>query len=1021
MKEECICLIKGVTGLNSVDSQIKEAALQNLRLLQAEKGISFFGHTGAGKSTLLNELLGNVELLPTKDRIVKIARGKGIRVDVESFSTSACVVEVVRRRPGTVPGLVENDVKISLKLVSRDEWKTKLRGILDSLRYANSCTQMSAEKKAEQKILPVILKELFLHEFDLISKQWQPVSDFEYTEEWLTRTIESCDNSVDPVAGFLADENNREKIIIGGETAFSLMRSIASGLHGLSLILTSVKAEGYFPKSSLLFDVPLFDLPGSGDPIRSRETARRKARSRAKWGVFVCGQSWDENTQGELMAALECTDKLIIVKSRHFDGLSNTIEDMSVKDIQEYLQDAAELVLETVQDSVRAWHINQTPGEEFPALKVFVTSQKLNDQKLPEESRRVCAEFRLSQIDGIFRQMRALVEGSDNYFLNSARAISSLLSAFMSGAESAQAINTDRYILAPAPFRQKVLDALRELPQDVLLSALRNMYNDMNQKCYHVRMREWAFGSGRATVNGDRFNTPEVLAASISNHLRQQDLIQQALQTLKKEIPEFAADKDGSHVIATFWITLTEIIEPAVFDQMQSFYFNPRNPYDAYRSAEDKSSLFLDRLCELCVQNWDAVIDAISNEATEKGFAKIQEMCDTFAYKSIEHFRRNNPPVLLHVNKNFSPEEVRNIRLCLDAAKLLTAAEAQSSSKVEENFDEQILEIRANIVLDGNDIVSKLSGLSDKHHSVEVLVLRFLGLKDTIIQSNSFFNMLRKFRNLRAVDLSGSPDLKWDTVSRLHQAFPTIGVYCRFCFYQTPLNPSDKIFWNPLLGSAEIFKGKRVGIVVAESVFQSKRDGSSRDLPSAARDGALMATVMTEKGFGPIQVKSLRSKEDWEEVKGSVLSLLPQDKTEPIAFFFAIFGHGAQNGGVPVIETSDGNIVSVGDIYNIISIYAHPDSTCCFVFGTCQEAWAPLMNAPAPRGSVLLRMARNGEYAFTLTEDNESNFVRAIKRASSSSAPLFEFVSNAAMIYLGDTGLSCEVSHTVIPLSLRWW
>ena len=433
-------------------------------------------------------------------------------------------------------------------------------------------------------------------------------------------------------------------------------------------------------------------------------------------------------------------------------------------------------------------------------------------------------------------------------------------------------------------------------------------------------------------------------------------------------------------------------------------------------------SPYLECLVEQSVKNWGSIKTALEQRFKEDGLKKLNAFCTEIVQKRIDKFKRDNPALLLPVNKEFTDVEKSDIRNCLLAVQLLLNASALRLNRVELKMKEgnlrkeKVLAATPSIVFHCDALPAMLGQQDDQE---EVLILRFLSLSDEVIQSEAFAAALKRFKNLRAIDLSGNPNIKWEGVMALNAKFSSVKIYSRFCFYDRMANVPELLIWYPLLSQSEVFRGKKIGVVVAESEYI----GENRTIPSAGLDGNAMAEVLERVGFNSIEVKSLKSLSEWEAIKSHILSLLPQEDT-PVALFFAFFGHGAQSNGVPFFETADGKAVSVSDVYGLIaSRRFHRDSTFCFVFGCCQgEGTSPANQPfPAPGGSVMLRMARNGEVGWSPGHATISHFVASIKRAFSRTAPLFEVVSSAAAIHRSITELYCEVSHTVIPLALRWW
>ena len=225
--------------------------------------------------------------------------------------------------------------------------------------------------------------------------------------------------------------------------------------------------------------------------------------------------------------ALLCSSEPIVVKSKHFSDASHAdlVEDCLADG--NYLQSEMNAIQHRVDQYVRTVVNDGRSGTTIlkSPKNVFLTDHSLNaEERAPTDT---CSVFFKSQLSGIAEEIRLRVEGPDSPFVLSAAAISSLLDDIVNGADSPQAPSFD-FQYATAPFRRAITEAIKNCPKDSFIKRLRTMYTSMNQRYYHVRMRNW----GRDSGNDRWYNTPSNLADTLVAEMEGSEFIKAKLVEL---------------------------------------------------------------------------------------------------------------------------------------------------------------------------------------------------------------------------------------------------------------------------------------------------------------------------------------------------------------------------------------------------------------------------------------------------------------------------------------------------------
>jgi energy-coupling factor transporter ATP-binding protein EcfA2 len=898
---------------------LKNNALSALRTLQVERGVSLFGNTGAGKSTLLNTLFGS-NILPTKD---------GVTFGNAAYSTSACVIELVRRhRP--VP-----EYTLTINFIDCNTWYQELCMSWEQIR--------DIPDKDPKLSLP----------FSLYNSQKQSVVKTIPYPMWDTLEIDSIDKflksydaSLDPVAKYLS--RMKEPVIINNseEIVSEIILQLGTGHDPLSPLVASLIIEGPFPNAgNLPYDFPFFDMPGSGDPNESRKRARERAKHRAQWAIFVFGQTLGDRELEGIIEALQITPNPLLVKSVHFtdtrlrnwffkneqrpDLLHQVPGD---EDSQQRLYrrnnpgHALTSDLQSVLTSIQEYilGLNKKYNRNFTIpQKVFLVDKVLEENDFKDSPLRfkpwknlkiqdvdpivnTLQEYLQNEIAQIRECTRILKEGPENSFLNSIHSITVLADGIVQSGTLPDAPSPDVYIFQIGKLKNFIQTFLTEVSTSkIFVDALKDQYYEMHLLRHHVRMRTWHAGNGICTVGGSSFNTPEKLAKKLLAVFLSCANTKEILGELKTELgnsyPNALWDLEND------WVSN---LENTIYCIMKPWFVANKN--DAYIKA-NKHPKFITELLSLPQANFTNQIIQNGNLA-DTILARIKNTCDIRYAAQLQDHCERYPPELSGFNTELQDHQISDIRKCISAVSLLLASHEQRNSNSSFiTFAEQpeVLILSPNLSFDGVNFSSLLDSCpKEAKAQVKAMSLRFSGLTNAALQTLVEFR--DQFSELMLLDVSGNFNITHEGIDSLTAAFPHVTIVCRFCFITAPphWDSFSMLSWKPTLSANNAtFTGPKFAFVVGASKF-----ANSEHLPSVIPDKNTMSQFFYDRGF-TVYTLDLSSSIVWENLLQTITTIGTQFKDQNVAISFAFFGHGAQSNGTQLIVAEDENIFSMHHIY----------------------------------------------------------------------------------------------------------
>jgi len=1046
LAEDCIVLLRGTETKGDAENLLNQA-LEQLRRLQVQKGIAFFGATGAGKSTLLNELLG-CTLLPTKSSIA------GDKDANASSATTSCVLEVVRLRAEENRDLV-GKLRLTLKLFDSESWRVHLattRASIESIdnfvKQGLVCTYALTDEYSE--LLPAL---------------WNKTDDFTLTKECLEQLLDHYPTH-DPVGEFLQSRRPDEAIVVTDEDEYvaDFLKVLATGRHPLSPMLASVLVEGCFPDASEMpYNVPFFDLPGSGDSVDARIRTREDAKRRSKWAIFVAGQTITSvEFRKDLTEVLELFHNPLIIKSRHWaresflaffygkaDSPESEIKQPRKPDQnwsarverranpKEALENEILLIKKTIEAEVLQINTKRSRPPFSSPNRVFLTDHVLKKDDSPlthlngpstPSAKNICGAcdmFLTQTKEALQRDIKSIVEGPENSFLNALCSISLFAEYIVSTANKPAMPQIEHQDFPLASFQHEVKEAIQALTVESFCDCLSDMYYEMHQPMYHERMRCWGEGSGRCNVGGRYFNTPLSLAQMVSTMLSQHSSILEHTTILRTAFSQqFAENPRWKHTLDTLWDNAKGLFEEALFYSMRAFYLPPLNGFDAYKLAKEKDYKFLDTLLKLLRENFPAIILGLQHTVATL-FQPLHRVCQEIITDKIQRHLLENPPALAAINKVYSEAEQKIIRNSLLAAELLLNAGSQRQAVEVKDLQlwphDKILYLTPNLSYQSSGIAPCLANVpNETKQQAKILVLRFANINDLNLEAIAV--QLLNFPSLEAIDLTGNCTLTQEGLEKLHNAHKKLKIVCSFCIAQPPKTDTlHELRWDPPKAAPmHFFTGKKVAFVLASSDYQV-----STKLPSSLVDYSTLTEFCKQKGFDTTP-RRLVDAASWIEVLRMLNLQEPNFKQEPVAFIFAFFGHGEQQSSVPLLYAENEDACSMSDVYDIIKKY-HRDSTFCFLFGCCQVSNQSIQGQPqthpntVPCHSLIVRMARLNEVGVVPGTASASPFLLSVLEAFNSTAPMLSSVFSIPHLYYQKSNMTCEVTHTNFPLELRWW